>query len=98
MSFVKVEMFDNLVQEVDKSRRASATASALFGDIALVSLLGAESSNYYRISVDAHRCPEHCFLIRIVILDWRLNRCKSLMISKFSQSFFCILIFEICFL
>ena len=54
MSFVNVEMFDNLVQEVDKSRRALATASALFGDIALVSLLGAESSNYYRISVDAH--------------------------------------------
>ena len=51
ISLMNVEMFDNLFQKVDKSRRALATASVLFGDIALVSLLGAKSSNYYRVSV-----------------------------------------------
>ena len=97
-SFVKVEVFDDSFQDEDESRRTFATASDLIGDIALASLLGAESSNYCCITVDAHRYPELCFLMRIVTLKWRLNRCKSLTLIKFWRSRFNILTFEICFL
>ena len=56
--FFEVEVLNDSVYEQDESPWLFVAASILSGDIAHVSLLGTESSKYYRVTVYPHRYPE----------------------------------------